>query len=461
MSYCYHHIDKWASTNFDLVEENLESNSKSVVFIAGASSSGKSYCAKFLSAVLEKNGLKPIILSLDNYNVGLSHLIPLKVNQNYYDGKMEHLDEISTTIKPLLMETPFDRKYDEESLRKIRHLISSYFSSDSDLDAFLDHLNSEWKVLNFDEPIVYDMALAAQDVKILLANGDVERRLYSKVYSERIPTGEVLHGKDCDVILVEGIYALNDSLLSFFDRSEVITDFIDGNPKTLFLRRILRDTQITSASSSFTIGNYFKYIIPSYVSTILPSRENADVVYLNDMTFLEKRQGSLYKTKQEIHTNSETAVQKILSQSIIEHITYAKDTYFSTPNEGNPDENVLRLRAYSSDGGKTYQPSSLVHKGIPKIRKDHKIIRPINLLIKEGEFDEVWGSELECISDFARAGFLIGPIQHKIKWKVVYHSGRLTIRKVESKGYYIEFEDPDNKELIQDIQSLIDSEKDS
>ncbi len=458
MQYKYHHPDKWVSANIDLIEETLEKKKKAVVFIAGASSSGKSYCARLLEDVLERNGHHSCILSLDNYNVGLSHLIPLKVNQNYYDGKLQHLEEISSAIKPILMEIPFDEKYSESSLLKLKSALSSYFASEEELTKFLSYLNKEWKVLNFDEPIVYDMSSAAQDVKDLLLDRMVEKKVYSKIYSERIPSHTYLNGKDYDCIIIEGIYALNNNLIRLFPREEIITNFVDGNPKSLFLRRIIRDSQAenTSASSAFTTRLYFKYIIPSYVSTILPSKENADVIYINDMTFLEKKNGTLYKTKMETHTNSKTAIDEILKESFIKKITYEKDTYFSTPNEVSPSENILRLRSYSDDKGKTYVPSSLVHKGIPKIRKDGKIIRPINILIREGDFHHVWKDESDCIQDFATAGFLIGPIQHKIKWKIEYKRQKLTIRFVEGKGYFIEFDNPDEALAMKYVNEMLE-----
>lgn len=456
MNYSFHHPDKWASANIDLIEENLEHNKKALVFIAGASSSGKSYCANLLYDTLKKNGHRAVVISLDSYNCGLSGIIPNKVNQNYFSSGIKNIKEISKVIKPIIIDMPFNKKYDDEAIEKISPAIDSFFENKEDKEKFLKSLQKEWAVLNFDEPSVYDMDEAAQDFKLLLKDDIVEKKAYSKICCERVPSGTFLNGKNYDVIIVEGIYALNDSMLRKFPRDEVITNFIDGNPKTLFLRRIIRDAKATSAGSTFTTSNYFKYIIPSYISTILPSKENADVVYINDMTFLEKKIGDLYTTKMEIHTNSKEAVDHILRHSKIHKITYERDTYFSAPKEENPSDNILRLRSYSDDEGKTYMPSSLVHKGIPKVRKDGKIIRPINVLIKEGDFHKVWTDEISCIRDFAFAGFLIGPIQRKIKWKIVYKDQSMTIRYVESKGYFIEFDEPHKREAIQYTQNVIE-----
>ena len=102
MIYQCHHLEKWANANIDLVEEVLEKNKKAVVVLAGASSSGKSYCARVLKQALEYNGHKAIVISLDNYNVGLSGIIPNKVNVNYFDGKISNIKEIIARIKDII-----------------------------------------------------------------------------------------------------------------------------------------------------------------------------------------------------------------------------------------------------------------------------------------------------------------------------------------------------------------------
>lgn len=455
MSYSCHHIDKWLSANLDLIEENFEENKKSVVFISGASSSGKSYCAKILANELSRYSHHPLIISLDSYNFGLSGIIPNKVNSNYYDNKIEKIDEIENIIKKVIYNIPFEDKYNEESLLKIEKEIIAYFPIKEERKRFLSLLNKEWKVLNFDEPSVYDMECAAKDIHSLLKGNKIAKKEYSKVVSERIDTKEIIDGNDYDVLIIEGIYALNDDMLKHFNQKNIITNFIDGNPKTLFLRRIIRDSKLTSAHSIFTISLYFKYIIPSYNSTILPSKKNADVIYFNEMTFIEKKNGDLYTTKFEIKTNSKEAINEILSDSTILKTVYIRDTYFNATFENNSSDNVLRLRSYSDDQGLTYKPSSLVHKGIQKVRKDSKIIRPINVLIKEGEFNQVWEDEISCLRDFSSAGFLIGPMIKKIKWKINYHNYNFTIKQTNMDDFCIEFDDSYTDESLNLINNII------
>lgn len=452
MSFTFHHLDKWVSGNIDLIEEDLETSNKSVVFISGASSSGKSYCAEILASILKRNGYSPVIISLDSYNVGISHIIPKKVNANYYDYKIKDLDKICSLIHDCIVNVDFEDKFSPFVIEKLRPILSPFFSLDEE-ERFLSLLVKEWKNLNFDEPSVYDMEEASNDIISLLNGNDIKRKKYSKIISEREDSDEIISSTH-DVIIVEGIYALNDSLLKRFDKKRIITNFIDSNPKTLFLRRILRDKTSTSAPSSFTISIYFKSIVKSYLETILPSKKNADIVLYNDMSFSELKNGNLYITKREMKTDDENLINEILSESTIKSKTYEKDTYLTVKEEKNKEENILRLRSISSDEGKTYLASSLVHKGYPKIRKDKKIIRPINVLIKEGEFLDIFDSEETCLSSFSNIGFNIDKILYKIKWKISYKDHNLTIRKVENKGYYIEFDKPYDEVLIKELQKM-------
>lgn len=455
MSFTYHHIDKWMTANLDLIEEQLETQKKAVVLIAGASSSGKSYCASFLEELLSRAGHKAVTISLDQYNVGVSHIIPNKVNQNFFSGKLDNLPEISDTIKSVIEPVGFTRKYEKDVLVTIKEKIAPYFDDPNDLDRFVNALYTEWKVLNFDEPSVYDLKEAANDIRMLVNGEKIKAKRYSKVTSERVRTDETVDGRECDVILVEGIYALNSALVSALEGVKTVKNFIDSNPKTLFLRRIIRDYTATSASSVFTIGNYFKFIVPSYISTILPCKKNADVVLYNEMSFSEMREGQLYTTKLELSTEHLSLLDSLKEKSEILDVTLSKDTYFSVEGESSESNNILRLRSLSFDGGKTYVPSSLVHKGLPKIRLDAKVIRPINVFLKEGEFEKVWKDEESCLNDFLSAGFLIGPVQKKVKTHLVYKGQKITVREVDNRVAYIEFDDPVDTKVLLEIHALL------
>jgi len=441
MAFHYHHIDKWLCANLDLVEEALESKPKAIVVIGGASSSGKSFCAKQLKDYLSHHRHRALILSLDQYDYGLSGIIPNKVQENFFKAPIPHLQEIEAKIKEVIYNVPFDKKFDEPTLNKLAPLLRPYFEKENDFLIFMKALPIEWKRVNFDEPSVYNLKEAAQDIALLSKDGKCEEKIYSKVVSERLPSSNILNGRKYDTIIVEGIYALSPSFLNELgDKESAIKNFVDGNPKSLFLRRILRDEKMTSADSAFTMNIYFRYIVKSYEETILPNKKNADVVFDNEMSFEEMHSGDLYTTKSEVVFENPSKGDKLLKASKILSETYQRDYFFRVPGEEEKSENVLRLRLLSKDQGKTYLPSSIVHKGIPKVRKDHKIIRPINVLLKEGDFSKVFASTEECLTSFEKAGFIVSAPVDKRKLKILFDSTPYTVRYIHNK-VYIEFDD--------------------
>ena len=449
-----HHLDKWGYANLDLGEEIIESGQKALILIAGASSSGKSYGAAYLHQMLSRFGHRSCIISLDQYNVGLSHIIPNKVNLNYFNSSISNIDDICNDIKPIVEKAPFSAKYDEEQINKIKPVISKYFTNDQ-LTLFLNGLKQEWAKLNFDEPSVYNLVEASEDIKELLNDKVIEEKLYSKVISERVPSNSFINGRDYSFIIVEGIYALNPLLLDSLKGIKTVKNFVDGNPKSLFLRRLIRDASKTSASASFTAKLYFTSIMDSYRQTILPSRNEADLVLDNDMSFSELRSGNLYKTKNAYPIKNIEGMNKLISSSIVLERIFEKDFYVVCANEKQEENNILRFRERSFDGGKTYKPSSLVHKGAPKWRKDNKIVRPVNVLLDETSILDVWKDEESFLYDFLTNGFEINRIEIKTKTRLSYKDINVTVFEVKGRMRYVEVQDDIPNSILKEILSLV------
>ncbi|MFA6829848.1 MAG: hypothetical protein WCR67_04015 [Bacilli bacterium] len=455
MAFEFHHLDKWAFSNLDLSEETMESQHKAVILISGASSSGKSYAARYLKELFNQNGHKALILSLDKYNFGLSGIIPNKVNLNYFNNSLPNMEEIESKIKKIIYDVPFDSKYKPEILEKIRASIKDLINPEL-MNTFIDGLSAEWKKLNFDEPTVYNLQEASQDIIKLLNNEKVSEKRYSKVICERLESTYAFDGHKYDVIIAEGIYALDESFLSCLKTVSFIKNFIDGNPKSLFLRRIIRDSKITSADNVFTVNLYFKYIVKSYKETIAPCRLKADVILNNNMSFTELRAGALYRTKDEIFTSDQELINRIKGKSEIVSVQYQEDYYLVNEDDTQLDKNnIIRFRQVSADEGKTYLPSSLIHKGAPKSRFDNKVIRPINILLSEEEFTKVWPDKDSCLSDFINSGFKIGKIEKKRKTRLIFHNQKITLREIENKGTYIEFSSTCDEKEVAEIKKLI------
>ena len=445
-----HHIDKWGFANVDFGEEILEKNQKALILIAGASSSGKSYGAVFLKQMLEKMGHKACIISLDQYNGGLSRIIPNKVNLNYFNSSIKDMGRIYCKIKPIIENVDFSSKYDETRLSLIKDALKDDFN-ESDLDKFITGLGIEWSKLNFDEPSVYDLKEASRDIKDLLKGKTIEEKLYSKVVSERIKSNSIINGDECSFIIVEGIYALNDELLDELKGIEIVKNFIDGNPKSLFLRRLIRDMGSTSASTSFTAKLYFSSIMDSYRQTILPSRSKADLVLDNDMSFAELRSGNLYLSKNLYPINSKEGLKRLEDNSMVVERSFQKDFYIVCENEKQEENNILRFRETSFDEGKTYKPASLVHKGAPKWRKDNKIIRPVNVLLDENCIQDVWKDEESCLYDFLTNGFMINRIEIKIKTRIIYKGYNITLFEAKDRNNNLEIGDDIPASILEEV----------
>lgn len=449
-----HHIDKWGFANVDFGEEILEKNQKALILIAGASSSGKSYGAVFLKQMLEKMGHKACIISLDQYNGGLSRIIPNKVNLNYFNSSIKDMGRIYCKIKPIIENVDFSSKYDETRLSLIKDALKDDFN-ESDLDKFITGLGIEWSKLNFDEPSVYDLKEASRDIKDLLKGKTIEEKLYSKVVSERIKSNSIINGDECSFIIVEGIYALNDELLDELKGIEIVKNFIDGNPKSLFLRRLIRDMGSTSASTSFTAKLYFSSIMDSYRQTILPSRSKADLVLDNDMSFAELRSGNLYLSKNLYPVNSKEGLKRLEDNSLVVERFFQKDFYIVCENEKQEENNILRFRETSFDEGKTYKPASLVHKGAPKWRKDNKIIRPVNVLLDENCIQDVWKDEESCLYDFLTNGFMINRIEIKIKTRIIYKGYNITLFEAKDRNNNLEIGDDIPTSILEEVLNYV------
>ncbi len=444
-----HHLDRWEYMNLDMIEEVLANRGKCAVLIGGATSSGKSFCAKNLKILLEQNGYAATIISTDSYNKGVTAIITDKVEKRFFGGKMPFKSAIMRVAFPIVRDTPFEEKFSRECCARIRQAACTLVP-EAVLDTYIEGCLTEIKKLNFDEPDVYDLSHVAHDLKALLAGGKITRKEYSKVISEPVPSDRQIDGSQLKVFIVEGLYVLSDPLIKQLNRSDFVADFVEGSAKSLFLRRIIRDAKVTSSPTYFTIQMYFSNIVKSYNDTILPSAKNADIIFKNEMSFSELREGDLYVTKDKVELVNPSFICQLMNESTTESIQHQRDLYLRGSNESPDFNNLLRLREISEDGGKTFVPASLVHKGAPKTRRDGREIRPINILLREGEFLKAFSDEHDFLRKVQQAGFIVDRTVTKVKRKLKYHGYSLTLSAIEREGLFLEFSDPDIPQQVID-----------
>ena len=204
-----------------------------VVLIAGPSSSGKTTFSKRLGVFLRIQGLKPVNLSLDNY----------------------YVDRKDTPLHP-------DGSYNFEALEAL------------DLDLFNEHL-------------------------VRLTEGEkIECPVYDFVEGRRDPHKKVeLSVGPGEVLLIEGIHALNDRLHEKVPRKSKYKIFVSAltqlcidqhnrifTSDTRLIRRIVRDRLFRGYSATDTINGWAS-VRSGEDRYIFPFQESADVMFNSALVY--------------------------------------------------------------------------------------------------------------------------------------------------------------------------------
>lgn len=418
-------ITKWCYCNLDLIEENKEIGNKSIVLVAGASSSGKSFVSSYLKQFLTKKGIKSVIISTDDYNKGIAKNVFQIVDRKYYNNTINNEHEIVENIKNITKNTDFNEKLNKNNLILIKKAIKKYISVD--IDRFLKQVAFEFENIDFDQKNIYDLKELSSDLTKLLSGESIIEKSYSKKISERNEQQKYIDGKDFDVIIVEGIYALDNDLIKDINKNYLIKNFIDCKAYYLFLRRMIRDMTITDCKNTFIFKNYIDYVAPAYQKNILPLSIGADFVFENNMTFDELRQGDM-----EIQTKFQINHQTL--SNLLKYVKVANKCYYKDTFIGGANEQLLRLREISNDGI-TFQPFSLIYKGEPKVRHDKKLIRPVHVLLTKDDFDNLGLNTNEILSKFKTLGITATSTRTKQRYTVKYNNQNFKIDFVNNKIY--------------------------
>lgn len=411
-------ITEWLYSNLDLIEECKEKKLKPIILIGGASSSGKSYTSKLLKNFLQEKGYKPIVLSTDNYNKGIAENIFDIVNKKYYGNNLKNKKQVVKEIKKIIITSDFELKFCKNNLKQIKNKCKNML--DINLENFAKHLQYEFEHINFDSKSIYNLTEVADDISRLVNNQQITEKKYSKMISERIEQDNISDGKNFDIVLVEGIYALTKNITKHFEGGNIIKNFVDCNDKNLFLRRMIRDSSITNCPKGFILKNYLDYVAPEYYGNVLKTKINADIVLNNNMTFEELRKGKIdIQNKYQISLKE---FNQLLKQSTSHKKMFVIDTYFGKPD----DQNVLRLRETKLKNSE-YKMESLIYKGKPKVRKDNSLIRPNFELANQKELCDTFESKNELVKKLSDAKIKVFKTVKKLRWILDYKNSKIKV----------------------------------
>ncbi|UOB19789.1 uridine kinase [Macrococcus armenti] len=137
-----------------------------------------------------------------------------------------------------------------------------------------DHLTFEERLkTNYDHPFAFDNELLIQNLKDLRNGETVEVPTYD--YSNHTRSKKTITFEPKDVIIVEGIFALeNSELRNLMD----VKIYVDTDADLRILRRIVRDIKERGRTMESVIDQYLSVVRPMHNQFIEPTKKYADII---------------------------------------------------------------------------------------------------------------------------------------------------------------------------------------
>lgn len=127
--------------------------------------------------------------------------------------------------------------------------------------------------INFDEPDAIEWPLLVEHLRKLREGKSIEMPTYSYLTCTRQP--ETVHVEPCDVVIVEGILVLTDSVMR--DMMDVKC-FVDADSDDRLIRVIARDCIERGRTPQMVIDRYQDVLKPMHRMYIEPSKRFADLI---------------------------------------------------------------------------------------------------------------------------------------------------------------------------------------
>lgn len=150
---------------------------------------------------------------------------------------------------------------------------------------------------DFESIYAMDMELLNKQLNALLAGEEVEIPRYDFVNGAKIFEGNMMKLEQNDILLMEGIHALNPQLTSAVDQSKIFRVYISAlsaldisetdhgsTTNKRLLRRIVRDNRTRGHSPEATILRW-PSVRAGEIKNIFPYEENANVVFNSSMLY--------------------------------------------------------------------------------------------------------------------------------------------------------------------------------
>ncbi len=147
-------------------------------------------------------------------------------------------------------------------------LAQDYYYKDQSHLTFDERLET-----NYDHPFAFDNDLLIDNLKDLRNGITVEVPTYD--YSTHTRSDETIAFDPKDVIIVEGIFALeNKTLRDIMD----VKIYVDTDADLRILRRLTRDTKERGRNMESVINQYLNVVRPMHEQFIEPTKRHADII---------------------------------------------------------------------------------------------------------------------------------------------------------------------------------------
>lgn len=171
----------------------------------------------------------------------------------------------SASGKTSIAKIVYDAFDDEKNVVIIRQ--DDYYKDQS-------HLTMEERVLtNYDHPLAFDNDLLIHDLQQLLNRQTIKKPIYDFVHHTRSETYEII--QPCDVIILEGLFVLEDEKLRDLLDIKV---FVDTDGDIRFIRRLKRDVEKRGRTIQSVIDQYTTTVKPMHEMFVEPSKKYAHII---------------------------------------------------------------------------------------------------------------------------------------------------------------------------------------
>jgi uridine kinase len=187
---------------------------------------------------------------------------------------------------------------------------------------------------DFESLYAMDLEFLNQQLNDILAGKEVELPKFDFVKGERIPSGKTIKMTEKDILIMEGIHALNKELTKDLDQDKLFRIYVSAltslsldennvisTTDSRLLRRMVRDARTRGVSPEETILRW-PSVRRGEERNIFPFQENADVMFNSSLIF----ELPLLKYYAEPHLNRIPVTSQAYSESIrmlkfLSHIT--------------------------------------------------------------------------------------------------------------------------------------------